>query len=279
MSASDPRSNLPDAVHGAPLDLAQVREHLGAKRLGTTFHYFAEISSTNTHARELAEKGAAEGEVVLADAQTQGRGRLGRRWESPPLANLYLSVILRPKLAPVYAPQITLMAAVALAETVGSFIPQSPTIKWPNDVLVNGKKLAGILAEAVCAPERVEYVILGIGVNLNYPVDVMPRELRQRATSLFDLTRIHVHRESFLRRLIQDLDRCYGDLEEFGFEALAPRWEARFDLRGQRVRVELLDQVLVGRALGIARDGALLVEGEDGTMHKVIAGDVIPLEI
>ncbi|HEY2919084.1 MAG TPA: biotin--[acetyl-CoA-carboxylase] ligase [Candidatus Binatia bacterium] len=278
MSPSDPRSILPAAAHGAPLDLAQVREHLDAKRLGIRFHYFTEISSTNSHARELAEKGAAEGEVVLAESQTHGRGRLGRRWESPPLANLYLSVILRPKLAPVHAPQITLMAAVALAETVGSFIPQKVTIKWPNDILVNGKKLAGILTEAACVPERVEYVILGIGVNVNYPIDSMPQELRQGATSLLDLTRIEVNRESFLRRLIQDLDRCYGDLEQSGFEPLAPRWEAHFGLRGQRVRVELIDQVVVGRARGIAQDGALLVQGDDGTLQKVIAGDVIPLE-
>src|SRR5919106_267785 len=279
MSASDPRSILSAAVPGAPLDLAQVRQHLNAQRLGRRFHYFAEISSTNTHARELAEQGAPEGEVVVAESQTQGRGRLGRHWESPPLANLYFSIILRPKLAPVHAPQITLMAAVALAEAVGSFIPQSPAIKWPNDILVNGKKLAGILAEAVCLAERVEYGIFGVGVNVNYPVDFMPPELRTRATSLFDLTRIHIHRESFLRRLIQDLDRCYGDLEESGFQALAPRWEAYFALRGRRVRVELLDQIVLGRAVGIAPDGALLVEADDGTPQRVIAGDVIPLEI
>ncbi|HYT56611.1 MAG TPA: biotin--[acetyl-CoA-carboxylase] ligase [Verrucomicrobiae bacterium] len=279
MSASDPRSILTAAVGGAPLDVAKVRGHLDAKRLGTKFHYFAEIGSTNTHARELAEKGAAEGEVVLAESQTHGRGRLGRRWESPPFANLYFSVILRPKLAPVYAPQITLTAAVALAEAIDSLIPLSPVIKWPNDILVNGKKLAGILAEAVCARERVEYVILGIGVNVNCPVDAMSQELRQRATSLFDVTRIHMDREFVLRRLIQDLDRCYGDLEQFGFEAIAPQWEARFGLRGKRVRIELRDQVLIGRARGLARDGTLLVEGDDGILQKVIAGDVIPLEI
>jgi BirA family biotin operon repressor/biotin-[acetyl-CoA-carboxylase] ligase len=278
MSASDTRSILTAAVGGAPLDVAKVRGHLDAKRLGTKFHYFAEIGSTNTHARELAEKGAAEGEVVLAESQTHGRGRLGRRWESPPFANLYFSVILRPKLAPVYAPQITLTAAVALAEAIDSLIPLSPVIKWPNDILVNGKKLAGILAEAVCIAERVEYVILGIGVNVNCPVEVMPQDLRQRATSLFDVTRIHMDREFVLRRLIQGLDRCYGDLEQFGFEAIAPQWEARFGLRGKRVRIELRDQVLIGRACGLARDGALLVEGDDGILQKVIAGDVIPLE-
>ncbi len=278
MSASDPRSILTAPARGAPLDLAKVCEHLGGQRLGSKLHYFKEIGSTNSQAIELAEQNASEGEVVIAESQTQGRGRLGRCWESPPWANLYFSIILRPRLAPIHAPQITLMAAVALAEAVDSFIPQSPTIKWPNDILVNGKKLAGILTEAVCVPDRVEYVILGIGVNVNYRVDHMPRELRRRATSLFDLTQIHVEREIVLRRLIQGLDRCYGVLEQSGFEALARRWEAYFDLRGRRVRIELLDQVLVGRACGIAPDGALLVEDDNGTVQRVIAGDVIALE-
>jgi BirA family transcriptional regulator, biotin operon repressor / biotin---[acetyl-CoA-carboxylase] ligase len=278
MSTSDPPSIAPVAAGRRPLDLVQVCKSLDAKRLGTKFHYFTEIGSTNSQARELAERGAAEGEVVVAECQSQGRGRLGRRWESPALANLYFSVILRPKLAPLHAPQITLMAAVALIESVGAFIAEKATIKWPNDILVNGKKVAGILTEAVCVPERVEYVILGIGVNLNYPIDRMPDELRQRATSLLNLTRSEVNRESFLRRLIQDLDRCYGDLEQSGFEPLAPRWEAHFGLRGQRVRIELQEQVIVGRARGIAQDGALLIEGDDGTLQRIIAGDVIPLE-
>jgi BirA family biotin operon repressor/biotin-[acetyl-CoA-carboxylase] ligase len=278
MSAGDPRSVLSRALPGAPLDCARIREQLQAKRLATRFHYFSEINSTNTRARELAEQGAAEGEMVVAESQTHGRGRLGRRWESPSLVNIYCSVILRPTLAPAHAPQITLTAAAALAETIRSFIPQKPIIKWPNDILVNGKKLAGILTEALCHAERIEYVILGIGVNVNYSVNDMPEELRRRATSLSDLTRLEVDREMFLRRLIQDLDRCYGDLEQSGFDAIAPRWNHHFGLRGRRVRVESLDQVLVGRVLGIDREGALLVEVDDQTIQRVIAGDVIPLE-
>jgi BirA family biotin operon repressor/biotin-[acetyl-CoA-carboxylase] ligase len=177
-----------------------------------------------------------------------------------------------------HAPQITLMAAVALAEVVDSFIPQSPAIKWPNDILVNGKKLAGILTEAACASERIEYVILGIGVNLNYAIDSMPEEIRERATSVLELTRQNIDRESFLQRLIQGLDRCYGELEEGGFDVLAPRWEGYFGWRGRRVRVELFDQIMSGRAKGIDRDGALIIVDDHGAEQKVIAGDVIPLE-
>jgi len=248
------------------------------KRLNGKIHYFSELDSTNSHASRLAEKGAPEGEVVVADTQTQGRGRLGRRWISPPRTNLYLSIILRPQLPPAHAPQITLMAAVALAETIGSFVSFRPTIKWPNDILVQGKKMAGILTELSCRAERVDFVILGIGVNINFLPNEMPADIRNRATSIFAMTQEKVRPEAVLRRLIHDLDRCYGELEEFGFDALAPRWEAYFSLRGQRVRVELLDRVLFGCAKGIDRDGALLIEGDDGSVQRVLAGDVIPME-
>src|ERR1051325_5977055 len=130
MSTSDARF-MPSEAAGAALDVAKIQQGLGTQRLGVRFHYFAAIDSTNKRARELAEKGAAEGEIVIAETQTRGRGRLGRSWESPPFANLYFSIILRPHLAPADAPQITLMAAVALVETVAILIPQVPTIKWP----------------------------------------------------------------------------------------------------------------------------------------------------
>lgn len=278
MSAKNPANSANEASSGTALDVDRVREDLEKVRLGTRFHYFPEIDSTNAQARQLAENGAAEGEVVIAESQSQGRGRLGRRWQSPPFVNLYLSVILRPRLPPIHVPQLTLMGAVALADTAAAFISQAPAIKWPNDILVNGKKLAGILTEASCDAERVNYVILGIGVNLNYRVDRMPEEIRARATSIVELTRQEVNRESFLSRLIQDLDRCYGELEEAGFAAIARQWEARCSLSGRRVRVESLDQVVLGRAQGIDRDGALLVEDDHGKVQRVIAGDVIPLE-
>lgn len=272
------RKAILSAPLSAALDITDVRARLSAKRLGTRFHYFAELDSTNTRARELAESGAAEGEIVIAESQTQGRGRLGRRWESPPLSNLYLSIVLRPGLPPKHAPQITLAAAVALVETVGSFLPRPPVIKWPNDILIDGKKLAGILTEAACDTECVQYVILGIGLNLNYRAETMPQTLRQRATSMADRAGENLSRETVLVRLIHDLDRCYGELEESGFAALRPRWETHFGLRGRRVRVELGDQTIIGRAQGIDHEGALIVETDDEQRRSIIAGDVIPLE-
>ena len=262
MSDRDPVPLPTDAALLAALELEPLRQSLSGARLGCKFHYFHEIESTNSYARALAEGGAAEGEVVIAESQSKGRGRLGRRWESPRFANLYLSIILRPKLAPVHAPQITLVAAVALAEAVDALIPQTPAIKWPNDILVGGKKLAGILTEASCDAEGVRYVILGLGVNLNYSLSSMPEQIRQRATSVLELTGQSVGRESFLGRLIQGIDRCYGELEKAGFAAVAPRWESYFGWRGKLVRVELLDQILTGRAKGIDREAFEQVIGD-----------------
>ena len=266
----------PGAI-GEPLKLPDVRDNLATARLGNRLHYFAEIDSTNVYARQLARQGAAEGEIVIAEAQTRGRGRLDRTWESPPLLNLYCSIILRPKLLPVNAPQLTLMAAVALTETIRIFIAdEPPTIKWPNDVLVRGKKLAGILTESSCQADQIDYVILGIGVNLNYPVLWMPETIRDTATSIVTVTQKSVNRELFLRRLIQDLDRCYGELEDTGFAALATRWEAAFGLRGKQVRVETSEGAWVGTARGIDLDGALIVEDGEQKRRRIVAGDVVP---
>jgi BirA family biotin operon repressor/biotin-[acetyl-CoA-carboxylase] ligase len=270
----------PDAIEGEPaaLDVARLQQTRTGSRIGAQVHYFREIGSTNSHARDLAEAGAAEGTVVIAESQSQGRGRLGRRWESPAFSNLYLSILLRPKLAPAHAAQITLMAAVALADAVEAYIPGQVAIKWPNDILVGNKKLAGILTEASCDSECLRYVILGVGINVNYSRQAMPPEIRRRATSLLEVTGKAIDRETFLRRLLQGIERCYGELENAGFAALAQRWQSYFAWRGRRVRVELLDQVTIGTAQGIDRDGALLLLDDSGVERRILAGDVIPLE-
>lgn len=278
MRVLEPDHRLSSAGIDGPLQLDQVRDGLITRRLGTRLHYFPELDSTNAYAKRLAEQGAGEGEVVLAEAQTRGRGRLGRSWVSPPFVNLHVSVILRPELPPVHAPQITLMAAVALADTITSFIGNPPAIKWPNDILVDGRKLAGVLTESSCEAGRIEFVILGIGVNLNYPVAWMPEAIRERATSIITLTQNRICREAFVRRLIQDLDRCYGELQEVGFAALALRWQALFGLRGRKVRAEMTDQIVTGTAKGIDRDGALIVEDDQGKPHRIVAGDVVPVD-
>lgn len=261
-----------------PLQPEALRQLLAAGRFGKRIFYLPEIDSTNVFAYKRAQEGGAEGEIVIAETQTHGKGRLGRQWLSPPYMNLYMSVILRPTLAPVDTPQITLASAVALAETVESFASLRPEIKWPNDILVERKKLAGILTESCCDRSRVLFVIVGIGVNLNFPLEAMPEGIRKRATSLWTLTRKPVDRTAFAGQLIQNLDRCYGDLAAKGFAFTAQRWESYFRLKGETVRVESADQAFCGKALGVDSDGALLVQGEGGELQRVVAGDVNPVE-
>jgi len=190
------------------------------------------------------------------------------------LANLYISLILRPKLAPVHAPQITLMAAVALAETVASFIPQPAAIKWPNDILVDGKKLAGILTEACCGPDSVHYVILGIGVNLNSTLAHFPSELHAKATSLYLAGGRRVERARFAARLLAQLEERYERFLAAGFAALAQEWNARSALTGRSVRITgVASESVWGTCTGIDTDGALLLE-RDGVSQRMLAGDV-----
>lgn len=261
-----------------PLRLEEIQSGLVTQRLGKLLRYFPEVDSTNLYARNWAERGGAEGDTVIAETQTAGRGRMGRSWLSPPYMNLYLSILLKPKFPPVDAPQITLMAAVALAETVESFIPVAPEIKWPNDILVGGRKLAGVLTESSCEKDKIRFIVLGIGVNVNFPADVMPAKIRGSATSLMILAGKQVSREAFARRLIHNLDRCYGELEDRGFGSLASRWKAYFRLQGKRVRIDATTQSITGTVAGIDRDGSLLLQDERGKVQKVIAGEVMPLE-
>ena len=242
------------------------------------FHYFRQIDSTNSYARQLAADGGLEGEIVIAEEQTSGRGRLGRNWFSPPFLNLYLSLILRPRMPAAEAPQLTLMTAVALTDAIRAFCSDAAVIKWPNDILIGGRKIAGVLTESSCTGDSLEFVIIGVGINVNCGRDLMPQTIRDRATSLLEINGGPVSRENLLCGLIQAMDRCYGILEERGFSAIAREWEARFGLRGREVRVEAGDQTFIGRAAGIDRDGALLVESENGKVERVIAGDVIPVE-
>src|SRR3989304_5569453 len=159
------------------LNEQNLKAALKGKAIGSPLYFFGEMESTNTFAFGLADQGAPEGTVVIANSQTKGRGRLQRRWESPPDVNLYASVILRPDIAPVLAPSLTLMAGVAVADLVSSYCPGGVQLKWPNDVQVHRKKLAGILSEIKIVEKKIKFVILGLGVNINLSKEAIPHPL------------------------------------------------------------------------------------------------------
>ena len=251
---------------------AEIRRHYEPARLAPEIVHRDVVDSTNRLAAELARKGAAEGTAVVAEQQSAGRGRLGRSWVSPAGVNLYLSVVLRPVLPPTEVPRLTLVAAVALAEAVGDTVDLPPEIKWPNDLLIGGRKVAGILTELEAEADRVRFVVLGIGVNLNARAADFPPELRRKASSLLLASGRRVDRAAFAGRLLTRLDRAYDRLMTRGFAALRPDYERFHVLPGRRVVVEGNPRV-EGVVLGIDDDGALRIETAEGVV-RVVAGEV-----
>lgn len=233
-----------------------------------------EVGSTNSDAFRLAEGGACEGTVVLAERQTAGKGRLGRQWVSPGGVNLYLSVVLRPELPPYEAPQLTFLSAVAVARTIEELTSLRPAIKWPNDLLLDDRKVAGLLNEMSAETDRVAFVILGIGVNLNMAADQFPDDLRTPATSLALAAGCPVPRVPFAARLLANLDAEYARFCRSGFAPVREEWARRCNAFGRQVSVTIGSQTLQGPFAGIDHDGALLLTLPDGRQERVLSGDV-----
>ncbi|MEZ4600421.1 MAG: biotin--[acetyl-CoA-carboxylase] ligase [Syntrophotaleaceae bacterium] len=256
----------------------EIRNGLDIRRIGREIIFFSSTDSTNNRAHELALKGASEGTVVLADAQTAGKGRLGRRWESPPGVNLYASVVLRPAIPPHHASQLTFLSAAAVARSVAQCSGLPPSVKWPNDVLLRGRKVAGLLNEIDAETERIHYLILGIGVNLNMQPDQFPPDLRYPATSLAMETGNKMERLPFVRALLENLDRLYELYLQRGFAEVLPAWQEFFEMAGREVEVDCQEYRLRGRVSGLDDNGALLLKMGDGTERRVLSGDVRLLE-
>ena len=235
---------------------------------------FEELDSTNAKARQLAEEGAADGTVVIADRQSAGRGRLGRRWESPPSVNLYCSILLRPQIPVQQAPQLTFLSAVAVAETLNHLYQLNARVKWPNDLLVGGAKIAGLLNEMNAETEQIHFVVLGVGVNLNMSAAQFPAEILYPATSVLLERGTAIDRSVFIREFLQRLDGYYQEFLAEGFTPIRRRWEALCDLLNQQVQVDQNPGLLQGVVVGLDSDGALRVQLENGQVERVLAGDV-----
>ena len=256
------------------LSPSEIGAALRSVRMGRRIVYEREVDSTNRLARDLAIAGAAEGTIAVAEAQTAGRGRKGRSWFSPPGAGIYLSLVLRPGFQPAEAPKTTLLAGVALAEALRAFVPVPVTIKWPNDILAGGKKVAGILVEAAAEIDAIDYMIVGIGINVNTPPEVFPADLRERATSLAAGFGRPVSRVDVLGDLLERFEREYDRAGREGFGPVIRRWRELSDMAGRRVRVHSFGRPLEGVITGIGDDGMLLLKTADGDVERIIAGDV-----
>lgn len=232
------------------------------------------VDSTNLQLKTKAEAGAPEGTVVVADQQLAGKGRLGRQWASPAAVNLYCSVLLRPHIPVQQAPQLTFLSAVAVVDVLAAVGKVKAEVKWPNDILVGGAKIAGLLNEMSAETEQINYVVLGIGINLNMIADQFPPELNYPATSVLLATGSPVVRRVFLRALLQRLDFYYAEFLADGFAPIRRRWEQLCPILNQRVTV---DADLVGTVVGLDTDGALRLQLETGAVERIVVGDVRPV--
>jgi BirA family biotin operon repressor/biotin-[acetyl-CoA-carboxylase] ligase len=257
------------------LDETELRDRLQPGLIGLRLVCLPETSSTNTVAFQLADEGAVEGTVVTADAQSGGKGRMGRVWSSPPGINLYCSVVLRPKVRPYQAPQLTFLSAVAVAKAIEATTGLKPEIKWPNDVLLGGRKVAGLLNEMSAETDAINFVILGIGVNLNMATAQFPADLRAPATSLLIEQGRPVNRVQFTAQMLHELDKLYAGFLECGFAPVREEWQKRCNANDREVIVtDGGKDELRGMFNGIDGEGALLVRMADGSVERVVSGDV-----
>jgi BirA family biotin operon repressor/biotin-[acetyl-CoA-carboxylase] ligase len=246
-----------------------------AKVVGRDIQVFEQTASTNDVAEKLARDGVKEGVVVFAESQTKGRGRLGRKWMSPTRKGLWFSVLLRPNLRPQETTQLTVISATALRRAIKTVTGLSAEIKWPNDILLHGNKVAGILTEMSAEVDRVRHVILGIGVDVNQGAAEFPPELRGLATSLKMAAGEEISRSELAVEILRELDIDYARVCGGKFSEVADEWEAACATIGKNVTVHVGDRKFAGRAESLDDDGALLIRTEHGHLERVIGGDVI----
>jgi BirA family biotin operon repressor/biotin-[acetyl-CoA-carboxylase] ligase len=248
---------------------------LGKTRvIGREIQVFEETTSTNDVVARLARGGVKEGVVVFAESQTKGRGRLGRRWISPPRKGLWFSVLLRPHIQPQAATQLTIASATALARAITLQTGIIPEIKWPNDILIRGKKISGILTEMSAELDHLKEVILGIGIDVNLDADEFPAALRKIATSIRIESGQMVDRAGLAVAVLRELDRDYERIKRGEFEVIAEQWQQQCSTLGSRVSIRVGDRVVRGLAESLDADGALLLRGQHGHLERIIGGDV-----
>jgi BirA family biotin operon repressor/biotin-[acetyl-CoA-carboxylase] ligase len=251
---------------------------LGPESWGRHYEYYESLGSTNDACHAMARSGAAEGSVVAADIQTKGRGRLGRIWHLPKGKGFAFSVLLRPSLPPHRMSLITLASAVAVAlalEEEGA----KPGIKWPNDVELNGRKVCGILTEAQADPDRLQYAVVGVGLNVNAASQDFPPELQNRAVGLSEALGRPVHRTLLLQNLLRHLREIHLSLASGKSDRLLKEWRLRSTILGRQVKIRQGERILFGQALDVDDQGALLVRTDWGFTEVVTVGDVENLRL
>ncbi len=262
------------------MDLSKqtIEQQAAENLIGKRVEYFEKIDSTNAYASKIARQGIPEGTVVIADCQTKGRGRMNRVWQSPGKKNLYASIILRPPIIPSVAPQLTLMAGVAVAELLSRYCPQRVMLKWPNDVLVDKKKVCGILTEMRTKGDSIDFAVVGIGININIRKEEFGEEIRTIATSIREETNKEISRIEFTLSLFKIFEKWYKTLLAEGFTTIRKEWMEYSKIIGKDIQVHDKGTVQQGEVLGINSYGALFLVDKEKKIKRILTGDVFLIE-
>jgi len=258
---------------------AEIGRELHTKIIASSeelIHHFRQIDSTNNALKNLAEKGAPEGTVVVAEEQTGGRGRLGRSWSSPFGKGIWMSVLLKPPLAPQDTPLFTLLAAAAVVKGILVNLPDLPVgIKWPNDLLIKNRKVCGILTELKAEADLLHYLVIGIGININLREEDFPAEIKNTATSLYlENNNQEVSRQKLTGSILQEMDNSYLDYLNNGPGMVISKWKKYNITLGKNVTIKTIRGSFSGKAADLDSDGALIVEEEKGIKKRFQAGEV-----
>jgi BirA family biotin operon repressor/biotin-[acetyl-CoA-carboxylase] ligase len=251
----------------------EISHKLNTKFIGKQAVYFESLCSTMDKAMELALAGGEQGLIVVAETQTKGRGRLGRQWLSPKHKGIYFSLILRPKIIPQQASVLTILIAVSAIEAIQTVTGLSPTIKWPNDIMLNNKKIGGILVEMNAEMDMVKFIIVGMGINVNSS----RASLSQNATSLKEETAQEVNRLLLLQEILRKIEANYLEFNKEGSSSVLEKWRKFTSTLHSRIKVTCQKEHIEGEAVDIDLDGGLLIRKDSGFIEKVMTGDVVSL--
>ncbi|MGZ7049578.1 MAG: biotin--[acetyl-CoA-carboxylase] ligase [Methanobacterium sp.] len=250
----------------------KLKDALNTSYIGKEIHYFREVDSTNEVAKTLAEEGAPEGTVVIAERQRKGKGRGGKPWISP-IGGAWMSIILRPDTLPMNAPQLTFTAGVAAAKTIKGEYGLDVGIKWPNDILIENKKVCGILTEISTEKDSIDYIIAGIGIDANVDLDSIPPELRDETTSLKTEMEEEISRMILVRKFLENFEPMYNQFNQGNFKKILQKWRKYSKTIGSNVEIRKGTEIVQGEAVGVNKEGILILELKDGTLRKIISGE------
>ena len=257
------------------IDADEIQKDLNTKYIGKQLYVYKEVSSTNTVARFLSMNDAENGSVIISEKQTNARGRSGKAWESP-LGGVWLSIVLQPNVDYSKLPLITLATGVAVAKTLERIGVEEPEIKWPNDIMINGKKVCGILTEAVTKFNTIESVIVGVGIDANLNVEDFPEELQEGTTTLQKELGKKGNENELIKIFFEEFEKISDIFISGGYEDILKEWRKRSYTIGKIVEVRApFNKYYDGYVVGIGKEGALIVEKIDGTLEKVISGECI----